>query len=85
MKKGKIILCLAQLAIIGFFIVLAAGSSESEMSSFAKGVSQGADCSSRGFTFIGYYESISDCSNACEKKGYTYYCTGENTVSCYCK
>lgn len=84
-KSKKILLCLAQFAIIALFIVLAAGSAgEKEIVSTARGFNQGNYCISEGYTFIGYYNN-SDCSKACSDKGYKYYCTGENTVWCGCK
>lgn len=83
-KSKKIMLCLAQFAIIALFVVLAAGSTDEEMTSFSKGLDQGNRCISAGYTFIGYFNN-SDCSTACANKGYKYYCTGENTVWCGCK
>lgn len=86
MKKGKIILCLAQLAIIVFFIVLAAGSTESEMTSIARSTAEGANCGRRGYVLIGYYDSYSACSRACHNNGYSSSCTaGSGTITCYCK
>ena len=83
-KSKKILLCVAQFAIIALFVVLAAGSSDEQMTSFSKGVNEGNNCIASGYTFIGYYND-SDCSKACGNKGYKYYCTGAHTVWCGCK
>lgn len=49
------------------------------------GFNEGMECQDKGFEFIGYYDSASECSNACAEYGYTYYCTGHNTTWCGCK
>lgn len=46
---------------------------------------QGALCGGNGFVAIGYYDNPSQCSEACGSRGYTYYCTGEDTRACFCK
>ena len=83
-KSKKIMLCLAQCAIIALFIILAAGSTDEQMVSTSKGINQGNYCLSQGYTFVGYFNNA-DCKTACSNKGYNYYCTGENTVWCGCK
>ena len=79
-KSKKIMLCLAQFAIIALFVVLAVGSTDEQIAA----AGQGAECGSRGFTFVGYY-SNSDCPKACGAKGFTEYCLGRNTTACFCK
>lgn len=83
-KSKKIMLCLAQFAILALFAILAAGSTDEELTSFSKGVNEGNQCISLGYTFIGYY-SGSECSTAYGNKGYEYSCTGQNTIWCGCK
>lgn len=83
-KSKKIMLCVAQVLILGLFVILASGSTDEEMVSVSRGIMQGNDCISRGFSYIGMFEK-SDCSAACAKGGYNYYCTGENTLWCGCK
>lgn len=82
-KRKKITLCAVQLAIITMFTLFALGSASSEP--MARGMGQGLSCSAMGYTFIGYYDSDSKCSRACSEDGYSTYCTGDNTTSCYCK
>ena len=77
-------LCVAQILIIGMFIILAAGSTDEQIVSASRGFNQGNYCLSQGYTFIGYYDN-SKCSTECANKGYNYYCTGEDTVWCGCK
>lgn len=79
-KRKKILLCLAQFAIIALFVVLAVGSTDEEMAAF----SQGANCGANGFTLVGYC-SNSECPRMCGAKGFSQYCTGTNTTACYCK
>ena len=79
-KTKKIMLCVAQILIIGLFIILAAGSTDEELAA----AGQGANCGSQGYTFVGYF-SNEDCPKACGAKGFSSYCTGRNTTACFCK
>ena len=60
-------------------------SSSSQTVSAVKAVLQGGICGGSGYTYIGAYDSNLACSEACGKKGYQYYCTGEDTYACFCK
>ena len=84
-RKKKIVFALLQLVVVGVFIIMASASSGEDATNFTYGVSQGLDCQNKGYSFIGYYSSISACSDACEAKGYDYYCGGNNTTWCGCK
>ncbi len=84
-RKKKIIFSLLQLVVIGAFIAMASASSSSDYANFSKGVGQGLTCQELGYSFIGYYYSVSDCSDACATKGYEFYCGGDNTTWCGCK
>ena len=95
-KKNMIAKGLCQIAILAVFVLLAAGSSKSSSSSsssrsssssynVARGTLQGGYCASAGFSFVGYADTNSACKRLCESKGYSLYCTGENTTACYCK
>ena len=83
-RKRKIITVLFQLVVVAGFVIMAAGSSSSDYESIARGTGQGLYCQSEGYSYIGNY-SASDCKAACARKGYSSYCTGENTVWCGCK
>lgn len=83
-KSKKIMLCIAQVAIIALFIGLAAGSSDQDMASFSSGFNQGMACQNAGYVYIGNY-SNSDCWPACKRAGYKDYCTGTNTYWCGCQ
>lgn len=43
---------------------------------------QGGYCGANGFVYVGDY---SDCPSACERKGYSYYCEGQDSNACFCK
>lgn len=84
-KRQKILLFAGQVAIVAAFVILAAGSSKESSKSVLRGAGQGLSCSAQGYTFVGYVSSASECSDLCESKGYSRYCTGDSTASCYCK
>jgi len=87
-KKIKNILVITQLAILLVFGLFALGSASSRDvggTNAVRAVLQGAACGGTGYTFIGYYNSPSDCSTACANAGYAHWCTGENTTSCFCQ
>ena len=82
-KKNTIILVAIQLTVLSVFCLFALGSASYEQAT--RGAGQAITCSALGYTFIGYY-SNADCPIACGNKGYNGgYCTGTDTVSCYCK
>ena len=60
-------------------------SSSSTVKSLARSFAQGANCGANGFTYIGAYDTNTKCAEACGAKGYSLYCTGEDTYACYCK
>lgn len=60
-------------------------SSSSTINSILRAAFQGGNCGANGFTYIGAYDTNAKCSEACAKKGYKYYCTGEDTLACFCK
>jgi len=83
-KRTKKVFLLAQLLIVSCVSAIVAIGCGSTSNLFSAGA-QGAYCGGSGYTFIGYYDTNSACSSACGAKGYSSYCTGENTTACYCK
>jgi len=86
MEKRNFILMIAQLVVLTVFCLAAIGSGTSDQftKNVVQGTGQGLSCTAQGYTFIGY-QSNADCPSACKKAGYSSYCTGDKTVSCYCK
>ena len=87
-KKNFLIICL-QVVIVAVFSLIAAGSGSdgaaTKSNSVLRAAAQGGICGGAGYTFIGYYDTKSACKSACARKGYSAWCSGEDTTACYCQ
>lgn len=54
-------------------------------SSCSKDFLDGYEAGSEGYTYIGKYSSLSDCSSACAYNGYRTYRYTYETSNCFCK
>lgn len=80
MKHKFYLLCLA--IVLPFVMV---SCDEDDLEDFSRGYLDGSDAAYNGYTLIGSAYSSSDCSDACEARGYDYYRYNMDTELCYCK
>ena len=91
MRKKSFFVLSLQVAVIGVFVLIAAGSgtdgaavSSREATSAIRGFAQGYACGSNGFQMIGMASSESACKSKCANSGYSAYCYGDEGW-CFCK
>lgn len=77
----NIFLVSVQILVLTAFIVFAASSGSEKAATATRSFVEGYECGSMGYVYVGVY---SNCSSACDAKGYSYYCNG-TSGACFCK
>lgn len=78
MKKRVLLFAIVAFMAIGFTSCFG-------LSDFATGFADGYDSGSRGYSYIGTYNSATACSNACRNAGGRSYEYNPSTKNCFCK
>ncbi|MCQ2312323.1 MAG: hypothetical protein MJZ84_02580 [Paludibacteraceae bacterium] len=88
MFSKKNLIVATQVIVLGVFVLLAAGSGSEQAAvatRAALGGLEGAECGSNGFYPVSSASSESECSSICAKKGYSAYCYGRGSNTCFCQ
>lgn len=88
MFTKKTLVIVAQVIVLGAFVLLAAGSGSEQAAVATRAVLgglEGADCGSKGFYPVSSASSESACANICDNKGYSLYCFGRGSNTCFCR